>query len=98
VEAYSAEHDAVWWPEAGPVVFAPFAADIDYFGRPDQAWMLDLRVRDLDAIRDQLRILGTTVADETLVLEGVDRFGWAVDPEGNRFELWEPAPGATVRP
>ena len=21
------------------------------------------------------------------------RFGWATDPEGNRFELWQPAPG-----
>jgi predicted enzyme related to lactoylglutathione lyase len=42
--------------------------------------------------------LGTTVADETQVLDGIGRFGWAVDPEGNRFELWEPAPEATVRP
>jgi predicted enzyme related to lactoylglutathione lyase len=25
------------------------------------------------------------------VLPGVGRFGWATDPEGNRFELWEPA-------
>jgi predicted enzyme related to lactoylglutathione lyase len=25
--------------------------------------------------------------------EGIGRFGWAVDPEGNRFELWEPAEG-----
>jgi predicted enzyme related to lactoylglutathione lyase len=24
---------------------------------------------------------------------GLGRFGWAVDPEGNRFELWEPAEG-----
>jgi predicted enzyme related to lactoylglutathione lyase len=26
------------------------------------------------------------------LLEGIGRFAWAVDPEGNRFELWEPAP------
>jgi len=25
--------------------------------------------------------------------EGIGRFGWAADPEGNRFELWEPAEG-----
>ena len=25
--------------------------------------------------------------------EGIGRFGWATDPEGNRFELWEPAEG-----
>jgi predicted enzyme related to lactoylglutathione lyase len=33
--------------------------------------------------------------DETVeVLDGIGRFGWAVDPEGNRFELWEPAEGS----
>jgi predicted enzyme related to lactoylglutathione lyase len=98
VEAFSPERDAVWWPEAGPTVFAPFAADTDYFGRAEQAWMLNLRVRDLDAMRDQLRAMGATVLDETQVLEGIGRFGWAVDPEGNRFELWQPAPEATRRP
>lgn len=25
------------------------------------------------------------------LVDGIGRFGWAVDPEGNRFELWEPA-------
>jgi predicted enzyme related to lactoylglutathione lyase len=24
-------------------------------------------------------------------MEGVGRFGWVIDPEGNRIELWEPA-------
>jgi len=98
IDAYSTEQDAVWWPEGGPTVFAPFSADTDYFGRADQAWMLNLRVRDLDRMRDQLRTLGAAVDDETQVLEGIGRFGWAVDPEGNRFELWEPAPEAMERP
>lgn len=40
-----------------------------------QQLMVDFRVRDLDAMLEQLR----------------GRFGWAVDPEGNRFGLWEPA-------
>ena len=31
-------------------------------------------------------------------MEGIGRFGWATDPEGNRFELWEPAPEALKRP
>jgi predicted enzyme related to lactoylglutathione lyase len=33
------------------------------------------------------------VDEETQDQEGIGRFGWAVDPEGNRFELWEPAEG-----
>jgi hypothetical protein len=49
-------------------------------------------------LRDQLRAMGATVLDETQVMEGIGRFGWAVDPEGNRFELWEPAPEALEQP
>ena len=33
------------------------------------------------------------VDDRVQEMEGLGRFGWATDPEGNRFELWEPAPG-----
>jgi predicted enzyme related to lactoylglutathione lyase len=98
VDAYSEDQDVVWWPEPGPTVFSPFAADTDYFGRPDQAWMLNFRVRDLDAMCDQLRSAGVTVLEETQTLDGIGRFGWAVDPEGNRFELWEPAPEAMQQP
>jgi predicted enzyme related to lactoylglutathione lyase len=31
------------------------------------------------------------VADETQEMEGVGRFGWVTDPEGNQVELWQPA-------
>lgn len=83
--------DTLWWQERGPTVFAPFPADTDYFGRPEQAWMLNLRVRDLDAMVAQLRAAGVAIDSED-TQEGVGRFAWLVDPEGNRVELWEPAP------
>ena len=57
------------------------------------------RARDPDALKAWYeRVLGipdqgVEVDEETQDLEGVGRFGWAVDPEGNRFELWEPAEG-----
>jgi predicted enzyme related to lactoylglutathione lyase len=38
----------------------------------------------------QLRAAGVDVDDRVETLEGIGRFGWAVDPEGNRFELWQP--------
>ena len=44
-----------WSQEAGPTVFAPFPHDTDYFGRADKQWMINLRVRDLDAMVEQLR-------------------------------------------
>jgi predicted enzyme related to lactoylglutathione lyase len=72
-------------------VFAPFPADTDYFGRPEQAWMLNFRVRDLDAMLAQLRAAGVAI-DSQETEEGTGRFAWLVDPEGNRIELWEPSP------
>lgn len=78
-----------WDQEAGPTVFAPFASDTDYFGRMDQQVMLNFRVSDLDAMLAQLRAAGVAVEDEISEVS-YGRFGHAVDPEGNRFELWEP--------
>ena len=59
--------------------------------------MINFRVRDLDAMLDQLRAGGVDVDDEVQAMDGIGRFGWGTDPEGNRFELWEPAPEAMVR-
>ena len=78
-----------WQQEAGPTVFAPFPADTDYFGRPEQMWMLNFRVRDLDAMVAQLR-----AADIDVTTYPEDnpngRFAHIHDPEGNRIELWQP--------
>jgi predicted enzyme related to lactoylglutathione lyase len=77
-------------PSGNPCVWAPFAADTDYWPAEKEA-MVNFTVPDLDAMRAQLRAAGAEVDDETQELDGIGRFGWAVDPEGNRFELWEPA-------
>lgn len=78
-----------WEQEAGPTVFAPFPSDTDYFGRMDQQTMLNFRVSNLDAMLAQLKASGALVEDE-ISEASYGRFGHAVDPEGNRFELWEP--------
>ena len=98
LSAYSEEADETWWQEEGPTVWAPFPADTDYFGRREQGWMINFRVSDLDAMLAQLRDAGVPVDDELQVMEGIGRFGWASDPEGNRFELWEPATESLERP
>jgi predicted enzyme related to lactoylglutathione lyase len=79
-----------WHTEAGTTVFAPFPADTDYFGRPGQQAMLNLRVRDLDGLLRALREAGAAVEENT-VEETYGRFAYVTDPEGNRVELWEPA-------
>lgn len=84
------EH-GLWQPDAGPMVFATFESGTDYFGSPTQQVMLNFRVRDLDAMLAQLRTKGAEVVGEAQEMEGVGRFGWVTDPDGNRVELWEPA-------
>jgi predicted enzyme related to lactoylglutathione lyase len=51
--------------------------------------MLNYRVTDLDAMLAQLRAAGVPV-DDRIEESEFGRFGWAIDPEGNRLELWQP--------
>ena len=103
LNAWYAEHlgasggpgtEAVWQQEAGPTVWSAFDGDTDYFGRRDQAWMVNFRVRDLDTMLAQLKAAGAHV-DDTVEEYDYGRFGWATDPEGNRIELWEPKPASS---
>ncbi len=80
-----------WSQQAGPSVFAAFESDTDYFGARTQQTMLNFRVADLDAMLAQLRGAGAEVAGGVEEMDGVGRFGWVTDPEGNRVELWQPA-------
>jgi predicted enzyme related to lactoylglutathione lyase len=78
-----------WSQEAGPTVFAPFPHDTDYFGRVEQQWMINFRVRDLDAMAAQLRAAQIDVSvDPEMYPNG--RFARLQDPEGNPIQLWEP--------
>jgi predicted enzyme related to lactoylglutathione lyase len=86
-----ADENGLWRQEPGPTVFAAFDSDTDYFGSRAQQVMLNFRVRDLDAMLAQLRAQGADVAGEIQEMDGVGRFGWVTDPEGNRIELWQPA-------
>jgi glyoxylase I family protein len=80
----------VWQQSAGPTVFAPFPTNTKYFGSPQQAWMVNFRVRNLDAMAAQLRASGITVDIDSKVYPN-GRFARLHDPDGNPIELWEPA-------
>ncbi len=86
-----ADENGVWRQEAGVTAFATFESDTEYFGSRAQQTMLNFRVRDLDAMLAQLRAKGTEVPEDIQEMEGVGRFGWVTDPEGNRVELWQPS-------
>ncbi|MEM6521378.1 MAG: VOC family protein [Cyanobacteria bacterium P01_C01_bin.70] len=78
-----------WSQEAGPTIFAPFPDNTDYFGDTQKQWMINFRVRDLDAMVDQLRAAMIEV-DVYPEAHPNGRFARLHDPEGNPIELWEP--------
>ena len=83
------------FPESHNTVWSAFPDDTDYWPAAKQG-MVNYTVDDLDAMLTQLRAAGVEVDDSTHEIDGIGRFGWAVDPEGNRFELWEPASASAV--
>ncbi len=80
-----------WRQAAGVTVFQPFPANTTYFERPEQAFMLNFRVKNLDTMAAQLRRAGAVVeVDPQTYPNG--RFAMTHDPEGNPIQLWEPKP------
>lgn len=76
----------------GATVFSVFDAQSEYFGKPDQGFMINFRVDNLDEMLEHLKSQGITVLEERQEFE-FGKFGWAIDPAGNRIELWEPTHG-----
>jgi predicted enzyme related to lactoylglutathione lyase len=78
-----------WRQAAGPTVFAPFAEGTKYFGPPEQRFMLNFRVSNLDAMVAQLRRANIKVeVDPETYPNG--RFALLHDLEGNPIQLWQP--------
>jgi predicted enzyme related to lactoylglutathione lyase len=73
----------------GTTVWALFPSDTKYFAPSAASFMINYRVRNLDAMLAQLRAFGVTV-ESKVAEESNGKFAWIVDPEGNKIELWEP--------
>lgn len=93
IEAWGATHGTSFAPESMPphafTVWSTFAADTEYFGDPRQSYMINLVVDDLNAALRNIKAAGGEVIPEKEEHD-FGRFGWFVDPDGNRVELWEP--------
>ena len=75
--------------EKGVTVWTVFEESSQHFEPTNAPYMINYRVRDLAAMRAQLKAAGVQVDEKTD--EGpFGKFGWARDCEGNRFELWQP--------
>lgn len=78
------------FPDAnGNTVWSIFASTTKYLEPSTQPFMINYRVSDLMALLEVLRSEGCAVDEKTDVSE-FGKFGWVMDPEGNRIELWEP--------
>ena len=75
------------------VVWSPFKSETEYFGDSGQEFMVNYVVDDLDGMRAQLKAAGAEVLEAVEEMGGFGKFGWAVDADGRRIELWEPARG-----
>lgn len=86
-----------WWKDKDggdcSTQWSPFADDTTYFAPSEKQFMQNFRVANLEKLLGQLKLEGVTLVGE---MESYDygKFGWILDPEGNKIELWEPIDSA----
>jgi predicted enzyme related to lactoylglutathione lyase len=79
-------------PVKGTTIWSIGPADGYYFAPSTAPFMINYRVADLAALLAALRQEGCDVLDKTEDSE-FGKFGWVMDPEGNKVELWQPPAG-----
>lgn len=73
----------------GATVWSVFEESSDSFAPSTAPFMVNYRVKDLHAVLTALRSEGCDV-DEKTEESDFGKFGWVMDPDGNRVELWQP--------
>lgn len=76
----------------GMTLWSPFAQDTNYMAPSSAPFMVNFRVANLDGLLAALRSEGCNVLDKSETSEQ-GKFGWVIDPEGNKVELWQPPEG-----
>ena len=76
----------------GTTVWNVFEASSSYFAPSPAPFMVNYRVDKLLPLIAALRAEGCQV-DEKVDESEYGKFGWVVDPDGNKVELWEPPAG-----
>lgn len=77
----------------GSTLWNPFPAATEYFAPSRASFMVNFRVEDLDSLLAALREEGCQVEGKVEESE-YGKFGWVMDPEGNKVELWQPPEGS----
>jgi predicted enzyme related to lactoylglutathione lyase len=69
--------------------WSPFAGDTKYFAPSGKPFMFNYRVENLKALLEELKKEGVQIVGEIQEFE-YGKFGWIMDCDGNKIELWEP--------
>ncbi|MFI5219832.1 MAG: VOC family protein [Bacteroidia bacterium] len=72
----------------GNSVFSIFKESTKYFEPSQKEFMINFRVKNLEPLLQELKNEGVTVVGEFTKYD-YGNFGWIMDPEGNKIELWE---------
>ncbi|MGX7668841.1 VOC family protein [Flavobacterium pedocola] len=82
-----------WWKDQEGkdcmTQWSPFGADTKYFEPSQKQFMMNFRVENLEALLEVLKEEGVTIVGDMQTYD-YGKFGWIMDPEGNKIELWEP--------
>jgi predicted enzyme related to lactoylglutathione lyase len=84
--------DADGKPTAGTTIWSVSGADGDQYAPSTSSFMINYRVADVASLMQALRDEGCNVVGKTEDSE-YGKFGWVIDPEGNKVELWQPPEG-----
>lgn len=74
----------------GNTVWSPFPENTDYYDPSKKEFMINYRVENLEELLNVLKEEGVEIVGE-IQNYPYGKFGWIMDPEGNKIELWEPA-------
>ena len=86
-----------WWKDENgnkcSTQWSPFAKNTNHFEPSKKDFMFNYRVENLVELLEALKKEGVTVIDKVEEFE-YGKFGWIVDLDGNKIELWEPKDAA----
>jgi len=86
-----------WWKDKNnqqaSTQWSPFKSDTDYFNPSDKDYMFNYRVHNLKELIKKLKKESVEIVGEVQEFE-YGNFGWILDPDGNKIELWEPIDSA----
>lgn len=82
-----------WWKDQEgkdcSTQWSPMDENTDYLDPSPSPFMMNFRVENLAELLQTLKEEGVTIVGE-MEEHAYGKFGWILDPDGNKVELWEP--------